>query len=53
MSKALAAASKQAMAVVEASGIRQVDETSWIRDARRCSAWLGFLTITSLTLGII
>ncbi|MFC1611798.1 IS66 family transposase, partial [Myxococcota bacterium] len=40
MSKALAAPSDEAMARVEASMVKHVDETSWIRDAQRCSAWV-------------
>lgn len=40
MSKALEAASDEAMTCVESAAVKHVDETSWIRDAERCSAWV-------------
>jgi len=40
MTTALASASEEALAHVEKSKLKNVDETSWIRDAARCSAWV-------------
>jgi len=40
MSESLAKADAEAMAHVEKSAVKHVDETSWIRDAERCSAWV-------------
>lgn len=40
MSESIKAASDEAMACVAAAAVKHVDETSWIRDAERCSAWV-------------
>jgi transposase len=40
MTGALAAASDEAMERVELAAVKHVDETSWVRDAERCSAWV-------------
>jgi transposase len=40
MSTALAASSDEAMRSAEAAAVKHVDETSWIRDFERCSAWV-------------
>jgi transposase len=49
MTKALALASDEAMAHVESAAVKHVDETSWLREARRCSAWvLACVTVTVL-----
>jgi transposase len=39
-SEALTAASDEALAHVEAAPLKHMDETSWIRDAQRCSLWV-------------
>ena len=40
MAKALEAASDEAMAHATSAAVKHVDETSWIRDAQRSSAWV-------------
>ena len=40
MSVALETASEEAMTCVASAAVKHVDETSWIRDAERCSAWV-------------
>lgn len=40
MTEALKAASDEAMAHVESAMVKHVDETSWIREAQRSSAWV-------------
>ena len=40
MSKALTAPSDEAMDSAEVAALKHVDETSWIRDFERCSAWV-------------
>jgi transposase len=40
MSKALATASDEAMASAEQAKVKHVDETGWIRDSERRSAWV-------------
>jgi len=44
MSHALAAPSDEAMQSVKLAGVKHADETSWIRDFERCSAWV-FATV--------
>ncbi|MEO0461218.1 MAG: transposase [Myxococcota bacterium] len=40
MQQGLEAPDKEALARAEAAGFKHVDETSWIRDHERCSAWV-------------
>jgi len=40
MTKALFAPSNEAMKSAESASVKHVDETSWIRDSARCSAWV-------------
>lgn len=40
MSRALATPSDEAMQSAESAAVKYVDETSWIRDFERCSAWV-------------
>lgn len=40
MQRALRTADEDAMKHVEAAAVKHVDETSWIRDFERCSAWV-------------
>jgi transposase len=40
MSRALTSPSDEAMQHAESAAVKHVDETSWIRDFERCSAWV-------------
>lgn len=40
MTKALATPSDEAMESAESAAVKNVDETSWLRDSERCSAWV-------------
>jgi transposase len=40
MTRALAAPSDEAMESAELASVKHVDETSWLRDSARCSAWV-------------
>lgn len=40
ITKALAPASDEAMGHAEVAAVKHVDETSWLREAQRCSAWV-------------
>lgn len=40
MVKALATPSDEAMQSAESAAVKNVDETSWLRDSERCSAWV-------------
>lgn len=40
MTKAMATPSDEAMEHAESAAIKYVDETSWLRDSERCSAWV-------------
>jgi transposase len=48
MSKALAAPSDEAMQSAESAAAKHVDETSWIRDFERCSAWVFATALVSV-----
>ena len=48
MSKALAVASDEAMQSAESAAVKHVDETSWIRDFERCSAWVFATALVSV-----
>jgi len=47
MSTALAAASDEALAHVEAAAVKHLDETSWVRDFAPCSLWVLACTVVS------
>ncbi len=48
MSKALAAPSDEAMQSAESAAVKHVDETSWLRDFERCSAWVFATALVSV-----
>jgi len=48
MSSALAAPDDEAMQSAESAGVKHLDETSWIRDFERCSAWVFATALVSV-----
>lgn len=48
ITEALAAPSDEAMQSAESASVKHVDETSWIRDFERCSAWVFATSLVSV-----
>ena len=40
MAEALESSAKEAMAAVESASVKHIDETSWLRESKRCSLWV-------------